>query len=259
MYKDLESILASLISIPSVNPMGRTVNPELDFEARMTDFLERYFRELGVPFLRQPIAPGRDNIVAWLPAGKADSGAPIMLWEVHQDTVPVDGMTIPPFEPAVRNGRMYGRGACDVKGSMAAMLHALGRLANERPVNAASIILACAVDEEAGGSGARGLMTRWPELTASDGLPAMPAMSIVAEPTELNVVVAHKGVVRWRCRTIGRAVHSSSPENGDNAIYRMGRVVAALERYHREELRGREPHRLLGTPSLSVGLISGGA
>ncbi|MCA9219446.1 MAG: M20/M25/M40 family metallo-hydrolase, partial [Planctomycetales bacterium] len=74
-----------------------------------------------------------------------------------------------------------------------------------------------------------------------------------------NVVVAHKGVVRWRCRTIGRAVHSSSPENGDNAIYRMGRVVAALERYHREELRGREPHRLLGTPSLSVGLISGGA
>jgi acetylornithine deacetylase/succinyl-diaminopimelate desuccinylase-like protein len=89
-------------------------------------------------------------------------------------------------------------------------------------------------------------------------LPRTPDAAIVAEPTRLGIVVAHKGVVRWRCHTTGRAAHSSRPDAGDNAIYRMARVVAALEQYHRQVLANSTIHPLCGGPTLSVGTIAGG-
>jgi acetylornithine deacetylase len=89
-------------------------------------------------------------------------------------------------------------------------------------------------------------------------LPRAPDAAIVAEPTQLKIVVAHKGVVRWRCRTLGRAAHSSRPEAGDNAVYRMAPIVAALEQYHRQVLANSRVHPLCGGPTLSVGTIAGG-
>src|SRR4029077_7967858 len=104
---------------------------------------------LGLPWLRQRVHPGRDNLVALLRGNPAvELGGEFLLWDVHQDTVPGDGMTVDPFGGEVRDGRLYGRGACDVKGSMAAMLFAFARLTRERPARSARVVLACTVDEE---------------------------------------------------------------------------------------------------------------
>src|SRR5215212_5339361 len=110
------SWLRDLVSIGSVNPMGRALQGPTVFEHRVTDYLEGQFRELGVRFERQAVATLRENIVAYYEPEGASS---TLVFEVHQDTVPTDGMTIDPFGAEVRGGRLYGRGACDVKGGMA--------------------------------------------------------------------------------------------------------------------------------------------
>ena len=120
---DPTAILADLVRRPSVNPMGRSLSGPEYLEGRVTDYLLRRLAATGIAAVRQPVAPGRDNVIALLPATRP--AAPVMLWDVHQDTVPVDGMTIEPFTPLIRDGRLWGRGACDVKGGMAAMVAAL--------------------------------------------------------------------------------------------------------------------------------------
>jgi acetylornithine deacetylase len=224
--------------------MGRSwASDDILYEHRVTAWLEEFFRTIGVPSERQTIAPRRDNIVARcnIPGAKRT-----LLFEVHQDTVPVEAMTVEPFGGEIRDGKLYGRGACDVKGSMAAMLCVLARLAKERPANAANLILACTVDEEHTFLGVQHLVR---SLKAD--------AAVVAEPTRLQIVDAHKGVVRWKVRTPGRACHSSRPEHGINAIYRMGRVLGVIEEYTRI-LRSTQYDARLGSPTLSVGRIDGG-
>jgi acetylornithine deacetylase len=178
------------------------------------------------------------------------------MFEAHQDTVPVDGMTIDPFVPVVRDGRLSGRGACDIKGGLTAMLGAFARLAEERPPDMPTILMACTVNEEFGYSGAAVLDRLWSR--AGSIFPRKPDAAIVAEPTELQVVIAHRGVARWRCHTRGRAAHSSQPHLGVNAIFKMARVLEALERYQLEVTPKLRAHPLCGTPTLSVGMITGG-
>lgn len=245
--------LCQLVAIPSVNPMGRDVAGPEYLETRLTQWLEQCFRQLGLPYERQFVAPERDNILCRLD-GRPDQ---LLLLEVHQDTVPVDGMTIPPFEPTVREGRVYGRGACDVKGGMAAMLAALARLVDERPAEMPTIILACTINEEFGFSGAMRLTELWQPGTASL-FPRPPDAAIVAEPTLLNVVVAHKGAVRWICHARGHAAHSSQPDQGRNAIYSASRVALAIEKYHAEVLPTIPEHPLCGRPTAAATMISGG-
>ena len=138
-------------------------------------------------------------------------------------------MTIDPFVPRVDEGRLYGRGSCDVKGSMAAMLMALARLCRERPTGAASVILACTVDEEFTHTGS----SRLAETRLGADL------AVVAEPSGLDLVHCHKGALRWKIRTRGVACHSSTPDLGVNAIYRMGRVLVNLAEYAGVLLPGR--------------------
>ena len=123
---DAVTVLRELVRRPSVNPMGRTdLPPGLLHEGRATAYLHEQLSRLGVPVERHEVAPGRANLVARY----APAGAPMtVLWEAHLDTVPVDGMTIDPFAAEVRDGRLYGRGACDVKGGAAAMFAAFARL-----------------------------------------------------------------------------------------------------------------------------------
>jgi acetylornithine deacetylase ArgE len=238
-------IARDFVRIGSVNPMGRGIEGPTIGETRLTSRLEHLLEAIGARCRRQPVAPGRDNLVAEL--SWPGAGRPVML-EAHQDTVPVDGMTVAPFDAEVRGGRLYGRGACDVKGGMAAIIAAMERLALEKPRGAASVVAAFTVDEESGFSGVRRL--------ARD-LPRHIAFAVVAEPTRLEVVVAHKGLVRWKVRTIGRSCHSARPADGVNAVYRMAPVLSALEQYA-NDLAGRRTHPLLGGPTLSVGVIRGG-
>ena len=257
MPLDVIETLCELVRRPSVNPMGRAVAGDEFYEHRVTDYLQDLFQQLGWRWQRQAVAPGRDNILARIDGDPSpEDGGSLLLFEAHQDTVPVDGMTIPPWTAQVRDGRVYGRGACDVKGALACILAALSRLAEEPPAGRPTVVVACTINEEYGGTGALAV----PQLWQADGglLPRPPDAVIVSEPTALDVVVAHKGLVRWRCSTRGRAAHSSQPQHGDNAIYLMALVVTALERYAREVIPQLAQHRLLSPPTLSVGLISGG-
>jgi acetylornithine deacetylase len=241
---DVTGLLSDLVAIPSVNPMGRGLVGEEFLETRLTAYLEGWFRELGVVCRRQPVASGRDNLLAWY---EAPAPRRTILFDVHQDTVPTDGMTVRPFEPSIAGNRLYGRGACDVKGSMAAMLAAFARLVREQPAGSASVVLACTVDEEYTHTGSSALA----------GTLHGAELAIVAEPTMLNLVHCHKGALRWKIRTRGLACHSSVPHLGVNAIYRMAHVVKALESFAAALWRS-EPDPILGPPSLSVGRIEGG-
>lgn len=249
-------VLADLVALPSVNPMGRDVEGAEYYEYQVTNYLEQFFIRLGVPYARQSVAPLRENIVARIDGGSSSADSPVVMLEAHQDTVPVDGMTIDPWKPVVRDGKLFGRGSCDIKGGMAAMLVAFSRLARERPAGMPTVLMVCTVNEEFGFGGAKSLAQLW--QSKSEILPRRPDVAIVAEPTELNVVVAHKGVVRWRCHTRGRASHSSQPQLGDSAVFRMARVLEALEIYQHDVVGNLASHPLCGVPTISVGTIAGG-
>ncbi len=248
------SLLKQLISIPSQNPMGRDVSGTEYLEGRLADFVEGFFRDLGVRHERVEIAPGRPNVVAIY---ESPGASRTVMLDAHLDTVPVDGMTIPPYTPTIEGGKIYGRGSCDIKGGMAAMLTAFARLVKERPAGASNVVMSCACDEEHTQIGIEALCASW---TKDHGNPLRrtPDVAIIAEPTNLHAVVAHRGATRWRIITRGRACHSSEPRNGINAIYRMGRVLTELQEYA-EIVRGiNPPHRLVGPATLSVGRITGG-
>ncbi len=249
-------ILSTLISIPSVNPMGQNVDGPIYFEDRVSDWLVEFLRSFGAKYERIEVSPGRDNVVARFDSPGSDT---TILLDAHQDTVPVEGMTIAPFEPQIQNGRITGRGSCDVKGGMAAMLFAFRRLCLERPAKAANVVLSCTCDEESTTTGITDLVRYWTsERGKSDLLASPPDVAVIAEPTMLDVVVAHRGVTRFRIRAGGRACHSSDPTQGVNAIYRMARVVAVLEEYAGLLATTVAPHPLCGGATLSVGRIHGG-
>ena len=255
--------LADLVRRPSVNPMGRDLSGPEYLEGRVTDYLVQRFTAAEIPWARQPVTPGRDNVVARLEA--TVPAAPTILWDAHQDTVPAEGMTIEPFAPLVRDGRMYGRGACDVKGGMAAMLVALDRLRASPLPRRATVVFSATVNEEFGFSGARALTRLWgdsatvpTDVAARQLGGGRPVAAVVAEPTDLDLVTQHKGAVRWRIRVRGRACHSAFPERGNNAIYPAGRVILAIEALA-AELLARQPDHPCGPPTLNLGTIRGGA
>jgi len=242
----LPEILSELVRRPSVNPMGRTdLPPEILYESRVTAFLEHELRNLPCEFHRQSVQLGRDNLIAaYTPPGPASF---TVLFEAHQDTVPIDAMTIDAFGAVVEGGKLYGRGSCDVKAGVAVMLAALRRLVREKPRGSAMVVVAFTVDEENGGLGVQELMKAG---TLAD-------YAIVAEPTLLNIVNAHKGVARWALETTGRACHSSRPEEGVNAVYRMARLLRGIEDYA-SVLPTMPPDPVLGARTISVGRIAGG-
>jgi acetylornithine deacetylase/succinyl-diaminopimelate desuccinylase family protein len=242
----LPELLAELVRRPSVNPMGRSDLPsDILYESRVTAFLEHELRNIPCEFRRQFVQPGRDNLIAtYTPPGPAPF---TVLFEAHQDTVPVDAMTIDPFGAMIEGGRLYGRGSCDVKAGVAVMLSALRRLVREKPAGSTKVTVAFTVDEENGGLGIQELMKSG----------ARADFAIIAEPTLLNIVNAHKGVARWALETTGTACHSSRPELGVNAVYRMAKLLRGIEEYA-EKLRRLPAHAELGPRTLSVGRINGG-
>ena len=239
---DVVSLLRDLVAIPSVNPCG---GPSDDHhgEARVVAFLADWLRTRRIDFSLQEVWPGRHNVIAAL----AGAGGPSLAFEAHTDTVETLNMEIEPFAPELREGRVYGRGSCDCKASLAAMLVALEQTA-ARGVPPGDVTLAATVDEEFRFSGVKHLVDQG---FRADG-------AVVGEPTDLDLVIAHKGALRAQVITHGRAAHSSEPQKGESAIFHMGRVLGALEAYG-AELATRPPHPLVAGPTVSVGLIHGGS
>jgi acetylornithine deacetylase len=231
-------LLRELVAIDSVNP---SLVPGAAGEAQIAQAVAAHLRRLGLDVETQAVAPGRSNVIGVL-EGRA-KGRSLMLCG-HVDTVGVDGMTAP-FDPVERDGRLYGRGAQDMKGGVAAMIDA-ARLAADEGFAAGRLIVAAVVDEEYASLGADALVTRW----RADG-------AVVTEPTDLQIAIGHKGFAWFEVETKGRAAHGSRPLEGRDAIMRMGRVLHALEALDRR-LQARTPHPLMGAASLHASLIEGG-
>jgi acetylornithine deacetylase len=231
-------LLHRLVSTDSVNP---SLVPGGAGEGRIAEMVAGEMHAIGMQVSVVEAAAGRPNVVGIL-EGRAP-GRSMMLCG-HLDTVGVAGMDAP-FEPVVRDGRLYGRGAQDMKGGLAAILGAARAIA-AGGLPAGRLLVAAVVDEEYKSLGADALVHEWRADAA-----------VVAEPTDLQVVVGHKGFSWVEVTTAGRAAHGSRPDEGRDAILKMGRVLARLERLDRE-LQSRPRHPILGTASLHASLIEGG-
>ena len=232
------AFLHELVAINSINP---SLVPGAPGEGQIADAVATHLRRIGMDVELQEAAPGRPNVIGTL-EGRA-AGASLMFCG-HIDTVGVEGMTTP-FRPIIRDGRLYGRGAQDMKGGVAAMIDAARLIAREG-LASGRLIVAAVVDEEYASLGADALVTRWKADAA-----------VVTEPTDLQIAIGHKGFAWFEVETKGVAAHGSRPKEGRDAILRMGRVLCALEALD-GELQRRPPHPLMGTGSLHASLVEGG-
>ncbi len=238
----VEDQLSELVAIPSVN--SGFGGPGEDAVGK---HVSKFLRQRGLKVEEQEVFPGRCNVVARIEPEDL-AGRPGVLLESHMDTVAArEWKEGDPFIPRVVDGRLYGRGASDTKASLAVMLAVVDYFARRPGELKAPLVFAASVDEEVGQVGAFKLMDL--------GLPL--AGAITGEPTQCQIVHAHKGFFRCRLGVRGVAAHSAFPEKGDNAILRMGRVLTQVAAYL-EELKGRPGHPSLGCPTLSVGTIRGG-
>ena len=232
-------LLRDLVGIDSVNP---SLVPGGAGEAAIAERIATALRAAGLDVQVTEVATGRPNVVGVL-EGRA-SGCALMLCG-HMDTVGVGGMTAP-FDPVERHGRLYGRGAQDMKSGLAAMIDAAARLAADGGLETGRLVVAAVADEEHASLGADALVRQY----AADG-------AVVTEPTDLRIATGHKGFEWVEVETRGRAAHGSRPDEGSDAILRMGRVLVRLEAIN-TRLMTESGHPLLGTASLHASTIAGG-
>lgn len=231
-----EDLLRLLVRTPSVNPRDEKGPGEAAVAEVVRDWLVQH----GVSATLREVLPGRPNVVAVVPG--RDPRA--LLLESHLDTVETEGMTIDPHEGEVRGGRLYGRGACDAKGPLAAFMLAAAELA-AGPTPPCTVVLAGVIDEEHLYRGVLDLV---------GNLPTTAFGAIVGEPTDLVPGIAHKGVVRYTVRTLGQAGHTSRPAEAVNAVSLMARVLD-----HLDTTPPTAPgHPLLGGATRCVTRIAGG-
>src|SRR3954447_13718367 len=231
-------LVAELVAIDSVNP---DLVPGGAGEAQIASFVADWLRGAGLDVELVESAPGRRNVVA---TARGTGDGPSLMLNAHPDTVGVEGMERP-FEPQVRDGRLYGRGAYDMKGSLAACMVAAATLGREGLPG--DVVVAAVVDEEYASIGTQSVL----EHVRTDA-------AIVTEPTGLRVCVAHKGFVWAEIETAGRAAHGSRPSEGLDAITRMAPVLSRLAELQRKLDTDAESHPLVGRPSVHASLIEGG-
>lgn len=229
-----------LVRINSVNPL---LTPEGKGEAEIGAYVANQLNRLGLEVTVTEIAPGRVNVVGVL---KGSGGGRSLLLNAHMDTVGVGGMTVDPFGGEIRDGRLYGRGAQDMKASLAAMLAAAKALIDADIKLAGDLLVTAVADEEHSSLGTEVLVKQ----VRADG-------AIVTEPTDMHLCRAHRGFIWFTIETIGRAAHGSRYAEGIDANMRMGRFLAQLEELEQELLQ-RTAHPLAGPPSLHAALLQGG-
>ncbi len=238
--KALVSLMQELIKINSTNP---SLTAEGVGEAEICRYIGDYLKKLGLTVRYQTIQKDRVNVIGVL-AGTG-GGSTLML-NGHTDTVSADNMTDDPFDARLKDGKLYGRGALDMKAGVAAQIMALQTLIESDIKLKGDVILALVADEEYASIGTEAVVTEYGADAA-----------IICEPTDLQIVVAHKGFAWIRIDIFGRAAHGSLPHRGIDAIVKAGHLLTAVEQYARKELT-RKTHPLLGSPSIHASLIKGG-
>lgn len=235
---EVAALAAELVRAPGQNPPGE--------ERATVDALARACDRLGIRWDLDEVVPGRPNLYATLPGGDG----PGLLFLGHSDVVPVgDGWTVPPHGGTIAGGRLYGRGAADMKGGLAACLIAMAAVDRAGIALSGSVELAVTVDEEESALGIQHDLERRDRRNVLG--------CIVAEPTSLRPVIAARGDAYLKIAIGGRAAHAGQPAAGVNAIYGAARVVADLQAWN-DELAS-APHPLAGPGTVSVGLIDGGS
>jgi acetylornithine deacetylase/succinyl-diaminopimelate desuccinylase len=228
--------LASLVAIDTQNPPGN--------EARAAQFLRGLLTTEGFEVALQEYKPARINVIARLENG----AGPIFAFNTHMDVVPVgDGWSSDPFALKEADGRLYGRGACDCKGPLAAMLEAMRMLAADRAAWSGTLLGVFVADEEIASEGAKFYAASAPKIDAA----------VIGEPTSNAIFTAHKGSLRPLVRVHGVSAHSGTPHLGENAIYRAGELLGLVAEHHEGVVRHRT-HPLVGAASLTVTRMNSG-
>jgi acetylornithine deacetylase/succinyl-diaminopimelate desuccinylase-like protein len=243
--QDVVTLLQSLVRIPSINPLAHPA-PGQGGEKRCAEAVASYLSALGALDVSTPeVLPDRPNVLARMPSDRP--GKPRLLLAPHLDTVGVSGMTVDPFAAEVRDGKIWGRGTTDTKGTMSAMLRALYELREVIPGLDHEIWFAGLMGEEAGNEGAAWIV--------SSGFRA--DFALIGEPTSCDVLYAHKGATWLRLTTRGKAAHAAEVSQGVNAIYKMADVARRV-RDDLCPLLASRPDPLLGPATASLGVIAGG-
>jgi acetylornithine deacetylase/succinyl-diaminopimelate desuccinylase-like protein len=245
MPADVVSLLQHLVRIPSVNP-DAPAGTERTGEAEIAGFLAGWLESLGAETTVEEIQPGRPNLIArFAPL----DGRPRILLGPHLDTVGVAGMTIEPFSGELRDDRLWGRGACDTKGPMAAMLWALHENRHRLAALPTAVDFVAFMGEESG---------QWGSKHFAKHHGHHYQFALVGEPTGMQVVHTTKGSLWATLRATGKAAHSSQPQHGENAIIKLIRALDPLD-HHLGDALTRFTHPTLGHSTLNIGTIHGGS
>lgn len=237
---ELLKVLQDLIRINSVNP---NISQDAKGESEITHFIGAYLEDLGLKVEYQKVSENRENVIGIL---KGIHDKKKLMLNGHMDTVGIKGMEIDPFNPIYKEGRIYGRGASDMKGGIAAQILTVRTLIeNEVPLQG-NLILSYVVDEEYASIGAEKLM----EDYSADA-------AIISEPSSLQILLTHGGFAWATVNIIGKSAHGSLPEAGIDAITNASKFLVKLDRYQKEVL-SQKHYPLLGTPSVHASFIEGG-
>lgn len=250
---EVTHLLQELIERPSVNPqsMQGPIDPNICGEIRVAEYLRDLLESMGAQVELQevlPSEPQRPNLIARFPARGKTEGKPILLGP-HMDTVGVEGMSIDPFAAEIRDGKIFGRGASDTKGPMAAMLSALSSLGEQLFELKREVHFVGFMSEEFGLFGS----SHFAKHHAHEY-----DFALIGEPTSCQCVHAHKGCLWTEVRVPGKSAHASQPERGDNAILRATRLISALDQDFRKQIFRVEADPALGMSTLNIGTIQGG-
>jgi acetylornithine deacetylase len=235
--ENVVGLMKSLITIESINPSVGGLG-----ESRISEFVADYLEKVGLDVQTQQVVGDRYNVIGTL---RGENSNRSLMMNGHLDTVGVKGMVNPPFEPFVKNGRIHGRGACDMKGPLAAMIASIQALIKAKARLDGDLQISAVVDEEYLSLGTNRLLEEF-----------RPDAAIVGEPTNMKIGIVHNGIVRVEVETRGKAAHGSVPEKGVDAITEMAKFVLGLEELKKEYAN--RSHELVGVPKLHTSLIEGG-
>lgn len=239
---EVVSALKQLVSISSINP-----NIEGDRgEIELSHFIAEYYEKLGLHVQTQDVVDGRFNVIATL---KGSGTGKRLMFNGHSDTVGVRNMSIDPFKPFIENDRLHGRGACDMKGSIAAMMIAMKTLTESATPPKGDVLMSLVVGEEYDNAGTKKFISEPRFAKIADAV-------VVGEPTTLQLAIAHKGYALAEFTTQGKAAHGSMPEKGIDAIEKMAHVILAIEELKKEYAQ--EKHPMLGSNKIHTSIIQGG-